>query len=832
MAVTDFFVGEIATELIKMLTQIVRKSIVCKSSAGRLLAIVEQLYNITQEIKYSGVELPEARQFRLDQVSEEMKRGIELCQKIKNSSRWNAYKSLQYAKKLEKIEKSINRFIQGEMQLNMWADIHQINFRSMERFDRVDGSMRSLEQQVTEMRIGSGGWVQDAVQFQEQLGQSMLEGGLGGRGGPNVGVGLEVGKRKVREMLGRNDLGIVGIVGIGGSGKTTLAKEIFKDDQVKGYFDDKMLFLTVSQSPNIDNLKAKMYGFLMGNDSMTSYDRMPPWIPQYGGRTLDPVQSLIVLDDVWKLKDLEPLVNIKGPGCKILVVSRFRFPTIFQVHYEVECLRDDEAITLFCLSAFEQTSIPPEANENLVKQVVNECKGLPLALKVIGASLRDQPEMYWESARNRLQRGQPFCDSHEINLLERMKISFDHLEKKVKECFLDLGSFPEDRRIPLDILINMWVEVHDINEQDAFLILVELSNKNLVSLIKNSRVGEIYSSYYEVFVIQHDVLRDLALHLSNQGEIYERERLVMPKREAELPREWERYSDRPFNARIVSIHTGEMSEMDWPRMELPKAEVLILNFASNEYFLPPFIEDMPKLRALIVINQGTSNAVLRNFSVFNSLVNLRSLWLEKVNVPHLSNTTIPFTKMRKISLILCKINNSLDHSVVDLPQIFPCLSDLTIDHCDDLTELPSSICSMQSLKSLSITNCHGLKKLRPGLEQLTNLEILRIYACPNLRALPPGICELRCLKYLDISQCVNLAKLPDRIGNLMSLEKIDMRECSQVRYLPKSASGLQSLRSVICDEEVSPVWRDVVRARPCLNLQVVEKCFTLDWLDE
>ncbi|PKH89617.1 hypothetical protein CRG98_049938, partial [Punica granatum] len=134
------------------------------------------------------------------------------------------------------------------------------------------------------------------------------------------------------------------------------------------YFDDKMLFLTVSQSPNIDNLKAKMYGFLMGNDSMTSYDRMPPWIPQYGGRTLDPVQSLIVLDDVWKLKDLEPLVNIKGPGCKILVVSRFRFPTIFQVHYEVECLRDDEAITLFCLSAFEQTSIPPEANENLVKQ--------------------------------------------------------------------------------------------------------------------------------------------------------------------------------------------------------------------------------------------------------------------------------------------------------------------------------------------------------------------------------------------------------------------------------------------------------------------------------
>ncbi|PKI45468.1 hypothetical protein CRG98_034123 [Punica granatum] len=102
----------------------------------------------------------------------------------------------------------------------------------------------------------------------------------------------------------------------------------------------------------------------------------------------------------------------------------------------------------------------------------------------------------------------------------------------------------------------MWVEVHDIDEQEAFLILVELSNKNLISSIKDSRVGELCSSYSEAFVIQHNVLRDLALHLNHQGEIYERERLVMPKREAELPREWERYSDRPFNARIVSIHTA------------------------------------------------------------------------------------------------------------------------------------------------------------------------------------------------------------------------------------------------------------------------------------
>lgn len=57
-------------------------------------------------------------------------------------------------------------------------------------------------------------------------------------------------------------------------------------------------------------------------------------------------------------------------------------------------------------------------------------------------------------------------------------------------------------------------------------------------------------------VTQHDVLRDLALHSSNRGHVNERRRLLMPRRETELPKEWERNSDQPFNAQIVSIHTG------------------------------------------------------------------------------------------------------------------------------------------------------------------------------------------------------------------------------------------------------------------------------------
>lgn len=95
--------------------------------------------------------------------------------------------------------------------------------------------------------------------------------------------------------------------------------------------------------------------------------------------------------------------------------------------------------------------------------------------------------MIWANARNRLSRGESIGESHENNLLERMAVSVKWLSPKVKECFLDLGAFPEDKKIPVDVLINMWVETHDIDEIQAFAVLNELSDKNLVTLIKDAR---------------------------------------------------------------------------------------------------------------------------------------------------------------------------------------------------------------------------------------------------------------------------------------------------------------------------------------------------------
>ncbi|CAL4905549.1 unnamed protein product [Urochloa decumbens] len=860
---------QLAGEALREVLGAVRGTLFCRSTAERLRRSVEPLLPLVQGL---GPHAAQRSAGELGELAARIREALDLARRAASSPRWNVYRAAQLARRMEAADRGIARWLERHAPAHVIGNVRRLR-------DEADARIGRLERRVEEIAAAAqpppppalsvpvappplkGVPMQmpmpmdapplmhkgvpmpmDAPPFAKaampveaaphKAGVMAMEMDLA-EGEVVGGGGLKMAKERVKEMVmsgvGGGGWEVVGISGMGGSGKTTLAMEIFRDHKVRAYYNDRIFFETISQSANLESIKMKLWEQISGNMVLGAYNQIPEWQLKLGPRDRGPV--LVILDDVWSLSQLEDLV-FKFPGCKTLVVSRFKFPTLVRQTYEMQLLDEEEALSVFCRAAFDQECVPKTADKRLVKQVSAECRGLPLALKVIGASLRDQPPKIWLSAKNRLSRGEAISDSHETKLLERMAASVECLSEKVRDCFLDLGCFPEDKKIPLDVLINIWMEIHDLDEPDAFAILVELSNKNLLTLVNDAqnKAGDLYSSYHDYSVMQHDVLRDLALHMSGRDPLNKRRRLVMPRREETLPRDWQRNKDTPFDAQIVSIHTGEMKESDWFQMSFPKAEVLILNFASSVYYLPPFIATMQNLKALVLINYGTTSATLDNLSAFITLSGLRSLWLEKITLPPLPKTTIPLKNLRKISLVLCELNNSLRGSTMDLSMTFPRLSNLTIDHCIDLKELPSSICEIISLETISISNCHDLTELPYELGKLHCLSILRVYACPALWRLPASVCSLKRLKYLDISQCINLTDLPEELGHLTNLEKIDMRECSRLRSLPRSSSSLKSLGHVVCDEETALLWREAEQVIPDLRVQVAEECYNLDWL--
>ncbi|KAG6666331.1 hypothetical protein CIPAW_01G024100 [Carya illinoinensis] len=536
----------------------------------------------------------------------------------------------------------------------------------------------------------------------------------------------------------------------GGCGKTTLVKMLDHDDHIKGIFKENIFFVPVSKTPNLKVIIQKLLdkddrlpAFQSDEDAIDQLEQMLPVLVKKN----KPI--LLILDDVWSgSESLLKKFAFRLPNYKILVTSRTAFPR-FSFTYKLKPLNDDDAMELFRHSAGLQdgsSSYIPDGE--MVKKIVKGCGGFPLALKVVGKSLFGKSAVTWHLRVAKWSHGFSILDTDiDSDLLECLQSSleFKGHEMILRECFMDLGSFPEDQKIPVAALIDMWSELYELVEDGIHVIanLHEINTRNLANLVVTRQDAGLVGSYSnEDFVLQHDLFRELAIHQCSQEPIEQRKRLIVDISGNNIPKWWMEQRLQPINAQLLSISTDETFSSSWCNLLPAKVEVLILNFQTENYCLPGFVEKMDKLKALIVTNYGFFPAELGNIQLLGSLPNLKRIRLQKVSIPSIFKTPPPLGDLEKISLFMCNIGQNFRDCSIEISNAWSNLMEIIIDYCNDLVEFPTWLCYTVSLKKLSITNCHKLSALPIEIRELTGLEVLNLRSCTNLSELPESVTSL------------------------------------------------------------------------------------------
>ncbi|XP_024639595.1 probable disease resistance protein At5g66900 isoform X3 [Medicago truncatula] len=648
-----------------------------------------------------------------------------------------------------------------------------------------------------------------------------------------IGMVKQFNELKVELM--KDGASVLVLTGLGGSGK----------------FGGNIFFVTISETPILKSIvktlfeycKHPVHDFINDEDAI---NRLGNLLREVGKNPI-----LLVLDDVWPgSESLVEKFKFKLPDYKILVTSRVGFRR-FDTLCQLSPLDHDPAVSLFCHYAKLNHSSSYMLDRDLVDEIVEACKGSPLVLKVIAGSLRNQPFEKWLDMKKRLN-SQSILDSNSTDLLCRLQQSLDMLEDiNEKECFLDMGLFPEDQRIPVTVLIDIWAEMYDLDEDGikAMVIIHDLITRNFINVIATRQVATKTDMYYNNhYVMLHDLLRELAIHQSKGEPFEQRKRLIIDLKGDTRPDWWVvpnqqgiisnwysfitgmlvKQKQLKVAARILCISTDEIFSSDWCDMQPDKAEVLVLNLRSDQYSLPDFTKKMRKLKVLIVTNYGFSRSELTKFELLGSLSNLKRIRLEKVSVPCLCI----LKNLRKLSLHMCSTNNAFESCSIQISDAMPNLVELSIDYCNDLIKLPGEFCKITTLKKLSITNCHKFSAMPQDIGKLVNLEVLRLCSCSDLKEIPESVADLNKLRCLDISDCVTLHILPNNIGNLQKLEKLYMKGCSNLSELPDSVINFGNLKhemQVICDEEGSALWEHLSNI-PKLKIYMPKVEHNLIWL--
>ncbi|XP_042006648.1 putative late blight resistance protein homolog R1B-16 isoform X1 [Salvia splendens] len=312
---------------------------------------------------------------------------------------------------------------------------------------------------------------------------------------------------------GNTNRQIIPIVGMGGIGKTTLAKGAFEHRLIKDHFDI-CVWITISQEYNIVEILREVLIQARGSSSnMNENDLQVALHKCLWGR-----RYLIILDDMWSI-DVWDKLKFSFPECnegsRIVVTTRMsNLAAHLTDSYKVckmNLLDEDSSWTLFSKTVFGEQSFPTDLKQ-IGKEIVGKCNGLPLAIAVVGGLMAKSNFTlgYWEHMLENLSaivnsENDDYC-------LKILKLSYNHLPAYLKPCFLYMGVFEEDRVISASEAVRLWISegfLKPINNKSLNTVakeyLKELVDRNLILVHDLGLLGNVKSCKI------HDLLRDLCL---------------------------------------------------------------------------------------------------------------------------------------------------------------------------------------------------------------------------------------------------------------------------------------------------------------------------------